>query len=64
MITLEQLKERRQTVDEDIKKVEEAIADLDARRQQLQANLYALQGALQQVDHFIESETDEEQEDG
>ena len=63
MITLEQLKERRQTVDEDIKKVEEAIADLDARRQQLQANLYALQGALQQVDHFIESETDEEQED-
>ena len=64
MITLEQLTERRQTVDEDIKKVEEAIADLDARRQQLQANLYALQGALQQIEHFIESETNEENEDG
>ena len=63
MITLDQLKERRQTVDEDIKKVEEAIADLDARRQQLQANLYALQGALQQVDHFVDSATVEEKED-
>ena len=63
MITLEQLKERRQTVDEDIKKVEEAIADLDARRQQLQANLYALQGASQQIEHFMELETDEEKED-
>jgi|TARA_Y100000034_G_C6825019_1_gene371894 prefoldin subunit 5 len=63
MITLEQLKKRRQTVDDDIKKVEEAIADLDARRQQLQANLYALQGASQQIEHFMELETDEEKED-
>ena len=63
MITLEQLKERRQTVDEDIKKVEEAIADLDARRGQLQANLYALQGASQQIEYFMESETDEENND-
>ena len=63
MITLEQLKERRQTVDEDIKKVEEAIADLDARRQQLQARLYALHGATQQIEYFMESETNEENED-
>jgi prefoldin subunit 5 len=63
MITLDQLKKRRQTVDDDIKKVEEAIADLDARRQQLQANLYALQGASQQIEHFMELETDEEKED-
>lgn len=64
MITLEQLTERRQTVNEDIKKVEEAIANLDAQRSQLQANLFALQGASQQIEHFMELETDEENEDG
>ena len=60
MITLEQLTERKKTVDDDIERVEEAIRDLDAQRSQLQANLYALQGARQQIAHFIESNTDEE----
>ena len=54
MITFEQLSERKETVIEDIKKVEETIANLDAQRSQLQANLYALQGATQQIDYFLE----------
>ncbi len=63
MITLEQLTERKQTVNDDIERVEEAIRDLDAQRTQLQANLYALQGARQQIEYFIESSTDEEEKD-
>jgi chaperonin cofactor prefoldin len=63
MITLEQLTERKQTVNDDIERVEEAIRDLDAQRTQLQANLYALQGARQQIEYFIESNTDEEEKD-
>ena len=54
MITFEQLSERKETVIEDIRKVEETIANLDAQRSQLQANLYALQGATQQFDYFLE----------
>lgn len=63
MITIEQLTERKETVTEDIKKVEETIANLDAQRTQLQANLYALQGAMQQIDFFLEQsqETEENQ---
>jgi uncharacterized protein (DUF3084 family) len=60
MITFEQLSERKETVIEDIKKVEETIANLDAQRSQLQANLYALQGATQQLDYFLSQETEKE----
>lgn len=61
MITVESLNERKLTVHEDIKKVEEAIKNLDEQRVSLQANLYALQGALQQIDFFINSEESEEE---
>ncbi len=53
MITIEKLSERHETISEDIRKVEETIANLDAQRSQTQANLYALQGALQQVEYFL-----------
>lgn len=62
MITIEQLTERKETVTEDIKKVEETIANLDAQRTQLQANLYALQGAMQQVDFFLEQSQETKEE--
>jgi len=62
MITIEQLSERKETVTEDIKKVEETIANLDAQRTQLQANLYALQGAMQQVDFFLEQSQETKEE--
>ena len=62
MITIEQLTGRKGTVTEDIKKVEETIANLDAQRVQLQANLYALQGAIQQIDFFLEQSQETKEE--
>jgi len=67
MITLDSLNERKATVLEDIKKVEDAIRQIDEQRVSLQANLYALQGANQQIDFFINSENEEikeKKEDG
>ena len=64
MITLENLNERKVTILEDIKKVEDAIRQIDEQRVSLQANLYALQGANQQIEFFINSENVEEKEDG
>ena len=60
MITLENLNERKATILEDIKKVEDAIKQIDEQRVSLQANLYALQGASQQIDFFISTENVEE----
>ncbi|MDP6770956.1 MAG: hypothetical protein QF704_09705 [Anaerolineales bacterium] len=60
MVTFKQLSERKETITEDIKKVEETIANLDSQRTQLQANLYALQGAMQQIDYFLEMKDEEE----
>jgi uncharacterized protein (DUF3084 family) len=62
MISIEQLTERKQTVQEDIKNVEEALQNLETQRSQLQANLYALQGAVQQIDYFLESVEEKEDE--
>jgi len=64
MITLDSLNERKVTILEDIKKVEDAIRQIDEQRVSLQANLYALQGANQQIEFFINSENVEEKEDG
>ena len=61
MITIDDLKKRKETILEDIEKVETTIRQLDEQRASLQANLFALQGAAQQVDFFI---NDEETEDG
>ena len=62
MITLDNLNERKATVLEDIKRVEDAIKQIDEQRVSLQANLYALQGANQQIDFFINSENEEVKE--
>ena len=62
MITIDTLRERKETILEDIEKVEAAIRQLDEQRVSLQANLYALQGAAQQVDFFMNEL--EEKEDG
>ena len=53
MITLEKLKERKTTIEADIKKVNETLVQLESQRNSLQANLFALQGANQQIDFFI-----------
>ena len=62
MITLDSLNERKATILEDIKKVEDAIRQIDEQRVSLQANLYALQGANQQIEFFI-NEVKEKKED-
>jgi hypothetical protein len=59
MLTSEQLTERRTVVEGDIGKVEEALKALEGQRVNLQANLYALQGALQQIDYFLKEDNDE-----
>ena len=64
MITLENLNERKVTILEDIKKVEDAIRQIDEQRVSLQANLYALQGANQQIEFFINIENEEVKADG
>ena len=56
MITIDSLRERKTTILEDIEKVETTIRQLDEQRASLQANLFALQGAAQQVDFFINDE--------
>ena len=61
MITIDDLRKRKETILEDIEKVEMSIRQLDEQRASLQANLFALQGAAQQVDFFM---NDEEKEDG
>ena len=53
MITLDSLNERKVTILEDIKKVEDAIRQIDEQRVSLQANLYALQGANQQIEFLL-----------
>ena len=62
MITIEDLNERKKTILEDIEKVESTIRQLDEQRASLQANLFALQGAAQQVDFFMNDEGDTEDE--
>ena len=62
MITIEDLNERKKTILEDIEKVESTIRQLDEQRASLQAKLFALQGAAQQVDFFINDEGDTEDE--
>ena len=64
MITLEKLKERKTTIESDIKKVEETLTQLESQRNSLQANLFALQGANQQIDFFITECDDKPEWDG
>jgi len=62
MITIDDLRKRKETILEDIEKVESTIRQLDEQRASLQANLFALQGAAQQVDFFMNDEGDTEDE--
>ena len=66
MLSSEQLTERRAVVEGDITRVEAALKQIEEQRVNLQANLYALQGALQQLDYFLENDEEEQEveEDG
>ena len=58
------IEEKKQSLRGDIEKLEKSLTELGEQQKQLQANLYALHGALQQCDQFLEMLDDEEKEDG
>ena len=58
------IEENKQSIRGDIEKLEQSIAQIGEQQKQLQANLYALHGALQQCDQFLELLQEKENEDG
>ena len=56
--------ERKQAIQSDIEKLEKNITEIGEQQKQLQANLYALHGALQQCDQFLEMFNEENEKDG
>ena len=64
MISKEMILERKQTLVNDIDKLEKTIAEVGKQQEQLQANMFALHGALQQCDVFLEQIEKENEENG
>ena len=62
MISKEVIEERKQTLVNDIDKLEKTIAEVGKQQEQLQANMFALHGALQQCDQFLEQLEKENEE--
>jgi phage shock protein A len=58
------LEEKKQSLQTDIEKLEQTITQLADQQKQIQANLYALHGALQQCDQFLEMLDKENEKDG
>ena len=58
------IEEKKQSIQGDIEKLEKSLTELGEQQKQLQANLYALHGALQQCDQFLELLQEKENEDG
>ena len=57
------IEEKKLSLRGDIEKLEKSLTELGEQQKQLQANLYALHGALQQCDQFLELFEEEEKED-
>ena len=64
MISKEVIEERKQIIVNDIDKLEKTIAEVGKQQEQMQANMFALHGALQQCDQFLELFNKENEEDG
>ena len=64
MISKEAIEERKKTLVNDIDKLEKTIAEVGKPQEQLQANMFALHGALQQCDQFLEMFDKENEKDG
>ena len=59
------IEEKKLSLQGDIEKIEQSITQIGEQQKQLQANLYALHGALQQCDQFLELlQEEQENEDG
>ena len=54
MISKDVIEERKQTIVNDIDKLEKTIAEVGKQQEQMQANMFALHGALQQCDNFLD----------
>ena len=64
MISKEVIEERKRTLVNDIDKLEKTIAEVGKQQEQMQANMFALHGALQQCDQFLEVFNEENEKDG
>ena len=64
MISKEIIVERKQILVNDIDKLEKTIAEVGKQQEQLQANMFALHGAVQQCDVFLEQLEKENEENG
>ncbi len=59
------IEEKKQSLQSDVEKLEKSLTDLGEQQKQLQANLYAIHGALQQCDQFLELlQVEENEKDG
>ena len=58
------IEERKEAIRGDIEKLEQSITQIGEQQKQIQANLYALHGAFQQCDQFLEIIGTENQKDG
>ena len=63
MIDVTMIEERKKALQLDIDKLQKTIADVGEQQKQLQANMFALNGALQQCDNFLEMISTENKED-
>ena len=64
MVSKEVIEERKRTIVNDIDKLEKTIAEVGKQQEQLQANMFALHGALQQCDQFLELFNKENEQNG
>ena len=64
MIDVKMLRERKVEIQKDIETLETKIAEIGEQQKQVQANVFALHGALQQCDQFLELLNKENEEDG
>ena len=64
MIDVKVIEERKEAIRGDIEKLEQSITQIGEQQKQIQANLFALHGALQQCDQFLEIIGTENQIDG
>ena len=64
MIDVKGIEERKEAIRGDIEKLEQSITQIGEQQKQIQANLFALHGALQQCDQFLEIIGTENQKDG
>ena len=64
MISKEVIIERKQILINDIDKLEKTVAEVGKQQEQMQANMFALHGALQQCDQFLELFNKENEENG